>query len=46
MDDADVRYIVQEACRNLRDEMQNEIDRLTNDLALLHCRVTELEKAP
>lgn len=43
MDDNDVRYIVERAVSDVRDEMQNELDRLTDELAKMHCRVTELE---
>jgi len=43
MDDADVRYIVQEACRNVRNELQEELDRLGDEIAKLHCRLEVLE---
>ena len=43
--ESDVRYIVHEAVRDLRDEMQNEIDNLTGEIAKLHCRIQALEEA-
>jgi len=43
MDDSDVRYIVEQAVRDVRNEMQNEIDRLSGEIAKLYCQVKRLE---
>jgi hypothetical protein len=44
MDDADVRYIVEQAVQEVRLDLTNKIDRLSNEIAKLHRRITELDE--